>query len=88
MKKLLITSAILCLSSGMAFADESCSTEAAENGTDTKVISADGTYLGYVSPNRDGSYFMWLAGKGAMNQSAQSYGDAVDFVCNTTDDGE
>ena len=81
MKRILIASAILAMSSGLAHANEACTTQAADNGTDTKVISAEGVYLGYVSPNNDGSFFMWLEGKGAVNESAAGYYDAVDFVC-------
>lgn len=81
MKRIFIAFAIFAMSSGLAYADDSCSTKAADNGTDTKVLSAEGVYLGYVSPNNDGSFFMWLEGKGAVNESAASYYDAVGFVC-------
>lgn len=81
MKNQLFAFAFCCLTSGYTLANEPCTTQQTENGIDTKVIDADGVYLGYVSPNQDGSYFIWLEGRGSLNESKASYEDAVEFVC-------
>jgi len=61
--------------------NSACSTEQVE-GNKYNVIDDDGHVLGYVDEEPNGSWFMWIEGQGAQNDTAFSFERAVERVCN------
>ncbi|WP_318474621.1 hypothetical protein [Photobacterium leiognathi] len=59
----------------------SCQQVFVEDINDITIVNDNGDALGYISPNKDGTWFVWVNGKGASNQSYDSSENATAAIC-------
>ncbi|WP_371185267.1 hypothetical protein [Thalassotalea maritima] len=83
MKNIILAMVLTLCTTSFASASDSCSLAVSDNGADIKIYNKEGLYLGYVSPNRDGSWFVWIAGKGALNEQFADREWAISTVCSS-----
>ncbi|MRI32877.1 hypothetical protein EOPP23_07755 [Endozoicomonas sp. OPT23] len=84
MKYLQLVAVLTVLFCSFLRAEESCTAEVSDNGQQYHVMNSAGQNLGYISPNADGSWFMWIDRQGAMNQSADNLYSALETVCQSS----
>ncbi len=72
----------LFLSNNLMAQEDVCFSEQKELSGDFRVYSSPDKYLGYVSPNKDGSWFVWVDSTGALNADISSKDQAVEVLCN------
>jgi hypothetical protein len=80
MKRLLLL-LLVSLSVQVHAQDSACDIEPKAGSGDFNVFSASGNELGYISPNADGSWFVWLSGVGAVNDNFVSKEAAINYLC-------
>ncbi len=72
---------LMVMSFHLSANENGCNSEPKEGSADHNVFDANGKYIGYISPNEDGSWFAWLDGSGAQNVSLSSQEAAVKTLC-------
>ena len=74
--------AILLLAALPVWAEE-CLSRPVDGKVDEFAVTgnSDGAYKGYVALERDGTWFGWVDGQGALNGTFDNAQDAIDAVC-------
>jgi hypothetical protein len=83
-RKLLITIAASMVWT-LAIAEECEVRPVEEKADEYAVYDSDGVYKGYVALEADGSWFAWVEGQGARNDTFETREQASDTICNAKD---
>lgn len=64
-----------------------CVITEAEN-MDIVVSSQEGEKLGYISLDPDNTWYVFIEGKGSLNENIVDEGSAIELICNSRNDTE
>lgn len=67
-------------------AGETCTIEASDKPGEYLVITESGASPGYIALEKDGRWFVWINGLGAVNQTFPDQESALATVCKSTTD--
>lgn len=84
MKKILIVAISSLFAISSLYADSDCHIEQGKKADSYKVIDSSNKYMGYISLNKDGTWFAWMENQGASNRNFAKKSDAIEVVCNNS----